>query len=156
MDGMTLLQEARVAGLTVALEGDQLKIRGPKCADGIARKLIANKQEVVSALAATNTRRIPSPPSPASHACSEPAFPTSVREWDQEARELIAFFRMARARLPKMPFRLTRWQYISNPQKWYKVLELDIAAGPLGCRARMGVFQEDLRRLKEFLLRGDS
>ena len=153
---MTLLQEARAAGLTVAMEGDQLRIRGPKCADCIARKLIANKQEVLSALVTTKAGRISSPPSCVSDAGQRSVSPPPVRQWDSEARDLIAFFRMARARLPHAPFRLTRWQYITNPEKWYKVLELDIAAGPLGCRARMGVLQEDLRRLRAVFLRGDG
>jgi hypothetical protein len=72
-------------------------------------------------------------------------------EWDKEARKLIDFFRSARPLLPQTPFWLAPWEYISNPEKWYRGLELDIAAGPRGCRARMGVLQEDLRRLSDFL-----
>ena len=48
MDGMTLLKEARVAGLTVEVEdGDQLRIHGPRRAEAIARKLIEHKAAVL-------------------------------------------------------------------------------------------------------------
>ena len=51
MDGLTLLRQAREAGLAVALDGDRLVIRGPKRAEPVARLLIQNKPEVVAALA---------------------------------------------------------------------------------------------------------
>jgi hypothetical protein len=82
---------------------------------------------------------------------SSPEPTPSLREWNAEARELIAFFRSARSRLPQAPFRLTRWLFISEPAKWYRSLDVDINAGPTGFRARMGALQEDLRRLKEAL-----
>src|SRR5215472_3239959 len=50
MDGLTLLRRARDAGLAVATEGDKLVIRGPKCAEEIARLLIEHKPEVMAAL----------------------------------------------------------------------------------------------------------
>jgi hypothetical protein len=62
---------------------------------------------------------------------------------------LIAFFRATREQLPLQPFRLTHWQFISDPARWYAALEADIAAGPRGVRARMGALQEDLRSLRE-------
>jgi hypothetical protein len=51
MDGLTLLEEARGAGLRVAAEGDRLVIRGPKTAEPVARRLLAHKAEVLAALA---------------------------------------------------------------------------------------------------------
>jgi hypothetical protein len=51
MDGLTLLRQAREAGLAVAFDGDRLVIRGPKRAEPVARLLIQNKPEVVAALA---------------------------------------------------------------------------------------------------------
>jgi hypothetical protein len=78
------------------------------------------------------------------------------RDWDSETHKLIGFFQSARPRLPRTPFRLTRWRYISDPAKWYRSLELDISFGPLGCRARMGALQEDLRRLRGYLSSGDG
>jgi hypothetical protein len=50
MDGMTLLSEAWRAGLTVGLEGELLRITGPKSAGPVATKLLANKQAVIAAL----------------------------------------------------------------------------------------------------------
>jgi hypothetical protein len=51
MDGLTLLEEARGAGLRVAAEGNRLVIRGPKTAEPLARRLLAHKAEVLAALA---------------------------------------------------------------------------------------------------------
>jgi hypothetical protein len=73
-------------------------------------------------------------------------------EWDP-ARELIAFFRSVRPSLPQAPFRLSRWEEIKDPEKWYRSLEQDISFGPLGVRARMGVLQSDLRWLRDFFSR---
>jgi hypothetical protein len=50
MDGMTLLREARAAGLLVMVDGDQLRIRGPRRAEPIARQLIAHKVDVMMAM----------------------------------------------------------------------------------------------------------
>jgi hypothetical protein len=50
MDGLTLIQEARSAGLAVAVEGGRLVIRGPRRAEPMARQLIAHKPKVVAAL----------------------------------------------------------------------------------------------------------
>jgi hypothetical protein len=52
MDGVTLLREARAAGLSVAAEGDKLVIRGPRRAEPVARLLLAHKPDVLAALAA--------------------------------------------------------------------------------------------------------
>jgi hypothetical protein len=51
MDGLSLIQEARAAGLSVAAAGDRLVIRGPRQAEPVARKLIAHKSKVLAALA---------------------------------------------------------------------------------------------------------
>jgi hypothetical protein len=48
---MTLLREARAAGLDVTLVGEQLVIRGPKRLDLLARSVLAEKHTVVQALA---------------------------------------------------------------------------------------------------------
>jgi hypothetical protein len=52
MDGLTLLQEARAAGLTVQADGARLRIRGPRRAEPIVQQLIAHKTIVLSALSA--------------------------------------------------------------------------------------------------------
>src|SRR5262245_8286942 len=51
MDGMTLLEQARSAGLTVLVQGDKLVIRGPRRAGPLAERLLAHKGEVIGALA---------------------------------------------------------------------------------------------------------
>ena len=50
MDGVTLIEEARLAGLTVSAKGELLKVRGPKRAERIAQNLLRHKPEVLAAL----------------------------------------------------------------------------------------------------------
>jgi hypothetical protein len=50
MDGLTLLEEARAAGLVVTVVGEQLQIVGPRRAESVARRLLAHKTEVLQAL----------------------------------------------------------------------------------------------------------
>lgn len=51
MDGLTLLDQARRAGLSVVAEGDRLRIRGRRQAEHLALSLIANKVAVLAVLA---------------------------------------------------------------------------------------------------------
>jgi hypothetical protein len=51
MDQMMLLDEARAAGLSVAIDGDKLVVRGPRLAEPVARRLLAHKSEVMAVLA---------------------------------------------------------------------------------------------------------
>jgi hypothetical protein len=50
MDGLTLLRRAEEVGLRVEAAGDQLKIRGPKCAAPVVRLLAEHKCEVLRVL----------------------------------------------------------------------------------------------------------
>lgn len=50
MDVLNALAEARAAGLTLAVDGDKLHIRGPRQAKPIADKLGANKLAVIAEL----------------------------------------------------------------------------------------------------------
>ena len=50
MDGMTLLREARQAGLAVAQDGDRLVVRGPRRLEPEALQLLAHKAQVLRAL----------------------------------------------------------------------------------------------------------
>jgi hypothetical protein len=53
MDGVTLLRQARAAGLAVAAEASgKLVIRGPRSAESTARLLLNHKPAVIAALAA--------------------------------------------------------------------------------------------------------
>jgi len=61
MDGLTLLREAKKAGLGVRRDGDQLVIRGPRSAEAVAQRLLANKAAVIDALGS------PSPCQTSSH-----------------------------------------------------------------------------------------
>jgi hypothetical protein len=59
MDGVTLLSEGRVAGLTIMADGGRLVIRGPRSADAVARRLLAHKAVVLATLAADNDSSCP-------------------------------------------------------------------------------------------------
>jgi hypothetical protein len=50
MDGLTLLEQARTAGLTLIVQGGKLVIRGPRRADRLAEQLLARKGEILDAL----------------------------------------------------------------------------------------------------------
>jgi hypothetical protein len=50
MDGVSLLAQARAAGLTVGAVGDRLVIRGPRGGAPIAENLLAHKALVLAAL----------------------------------------------------------------------------------------------------------
>src|SRR5271166_3348965 len=51
MDGLTLLQRARDAGLRVEVAGSKLLIRGPKRAEPVVQLLAEHKAEVIAVLA---------------------------------------------------------------------------------------------------------
>jgi len=55
MDCLTLLAEARDAGLELIPEGDHLKIRGPQSAEPLVRRLLENKDELLQHLRFRNT-----------------------------------------------------------------------------------------------------
>ena len=50
MDGMILLRDARAAGLEVLTDGRRLTVRGPRDAETVAKRLLANKRLVLRAL----------------------------------------------------------------------------------------------------------
>ncbi|MGI8927595.1 MAG: hypothetical protein ACR2HN_13270 [Tepidiformaceae bacterium] len=51
MDALTLLHRARAAGLSVARDGDQLVVRGPRTLAELAGQLLDRKPEVLALLA---------------------------------------------------------------------------------------------------------
>jgi hypothetical protein len=51
MGGLTLLDRARAAGLSVTADSDRLVIKGPRRAEEVARELIEQKAEVLALLA---------------------------------------------------------------------------------------------------------
>jgi hypothetical protein len=48
MDGVSLLAEAKAAGLAVWAEGDKLVIRGPRRAEALAEELLSRKGEILT------------------------------------------------------------------------------------------------------------
>jgi hypothetical protein len=56
VDGLTLLERAREAGLAVRMDGESLVIGGPRRAAAIAQQLLAHKREVMAAMALSAAR----------------------------------------------------------------------------------------------------
>lgn len=54
MGGVTLLQQARQAGLNVEARGGKLRVTGPRHLESLARALLARKQEIMSLLDESN------------------------------------------------------------------------------------------------------
>lgn len=79
MDGLTLIREARAAGLRLAVHGDKLVIRGPRRAESVVRKLIDYKPEVMTAL----KLRAIDPPAPRTFGPAGDD-PTVWRDWIEE------------------------------------------------------------------------
>lgn len=50
MGGLTLLAEARTAGLTVHASGDQVVVTGPRTAASLAERILADKHDVLAVL----------------------------------------------------------------------------------------------------------
>lgn len=97
----------------------------------------------------TLTRETPKQPSEA-YVPPGPAQPKIRRQRvgpDPVNEELIRWFSDNRGRLPTEPYRLTPWQNIVNPTRFYEALTNDIAAYPDGPRSH--VIGEDLRSLRE-------
>ncbi len=65
MDGLTLLRQARAAGLAVRADGERLTVRGPRSWAGLAEALLAQKAEIV-ALLTEEEAPVPPPPAPTS------------------------------------------------------------------------------------------
>jgi hypothetical protein len=56
MDSLTLLEQARSAGLTVIVRNDKLVVRGPRQFSALAEQLLSHKTEVLNALALESFR----------------------------------------------------------------------------------------------------
>src|SRR4051812_30724387 len=57
MDTLTLIEQARSAGLTLAVRDGELIVRGPKSAAPLVQALRERKAEVIAALSAPETRQ---------------------------------------------------------------------------------------------------
>ena len=56
---MTFLEQAEAAGLAVDIAGDQLVVRGPRSAEPLVHKLLANKAAIMAELAIRASRKEP-------------------------------------------------------------------------------------------------
>jgi hypothetical protein len=69
--------------------------------------------------------------------------------WNSESEPLIGWYRAHRSRFPKTPFMMAPWARVTEPDRFFAMLDFDVSRGPLGPRGRRGALQEDLRRLRE-------
>ena len=77
MDALSLLAEARAAGLDVRVDGDRLVVRGPKTAEPLVRRLGEAKADVIALL------------DPAARVA---AFQEQLDAWRADCRPGVPFF----------------------------------------------------------------
>ena len=88
MDGLTLIEQAKAAGLTVRADGDKLIVCGPKRLESLAKRLIDNKPLVMAALAARPDGRgdtLPTVEPPGAWARRAAALLATIDDPDQRA-----------------------------------------------------------------------
>jgi hypothetical protein len=129
MDVLTLLRSAETSGLTVTVEGDSLRVRGPISATPIVREIQNNKAAVIGALKAETYRLN-----------DETA---TLVEWFQEEGQRL---------IPDGPFHVTKWITVTNPARFREHLLFIISLGPASVNWRHGHLKDNLRLLKEKLL----
>jgi hypothetical protein len=78
----------------------------------------------------------------------------SREDWDGAAQSLIDWYRNALPHFPRTAFVLSPGVRISEPDRFFAMLDLDIASGPGGPRGKRRVLLLDLRRLREIFRRG--
>ena len=92
MDPLTLLREAREAGLAVHIDGDKLVVEGPMIAAPVVEKLRQHKPEVMAALEAAccpACGRHAGPPMDIADGClSHQVTPEQVAHWWALAQEM--------------------------------------------------------------------
>ena len=69
-------------------------------------------------------------------------------EWSARIQAIIVWFRLNKETLPLDQFCLDACTAVVNPKMFYAQLEIDIAKGPQGPRARHGALQDTLEKLK--------
>jgi len=129
MDTLTLLRSAEAAGLTVEVEGDTLRVRGPKSAEPVVREIMANKAAVLAELEKDAAPKAP--------------------DWPPDTADLIGwFFAEGQHHLPPAPFRLCPWITVTDSPGFKESLLFQISLGPDFLTNKNGKLQEDLRMLK--------
>jgi hypothetical protein len=110
MDGLSLLQEAWAAGLTVQADGNRLIIRGPWSADAVAHRLLTHKPVVLAAIQVlTPTVTMAGPQEPALAAVSPRVGPCpwcGRRTWWRSIHGALV---CGWCHLPAMPELVAEW-----------------------------------------------
>ncbi len=73
----------------------------------------------------------------------------SANDWGADERTLIGWFQANRDRFPRERFALSPGVVVSDVDRFLKMLECDIHAGPTGPRGRRGAVRDELQRLRE-------
>lgn len=88
---MGLLAEAEAAGITIAVEGDHLRIRGPRRAKALGRLLLDRKTEVLALLMSSRQRAAEASAPTEDSAASGPPVAADPARWDaQRAAAIVA------------------------------------------------------------------
>ncbi len=126
MSARQLVAAVRDAGASIEADVDRLKLksnRGP-LPDDLVDALRSHKAEVIDLLVTERAHR-------------------AAVQWGDLA-PIVEWFLSAEP--PAEPFKLKQGITISNPQRWWRDIAADIAAGPEGPRARYGALQSDVIR----------
>lgn len=155
MDGMTLLAQARAAGLEVRVDGNRLVVRGPRRHAALAQELLTHKAEVLALL-----RDAPVSPVPGQEGEATPdatvtgsAAPRNIegypcRPWstvgfrqELERRGWVVIY----SRTLREPVLWLRDSNVVVPERWRKYVAYTLEE----LAALAGVTQEDLRVIHE-------
>ncbi len=126
MSARQLVAAVLAAGASIETAGDRLKLksdRGP-LPDDLVEALRSHKAEVIDLLVTERASRV----------ASQWGDLAPIVEWILSADP------------PAEPFILKPAIRITNPERWWRDIAADIAAGPEGPRARHGALQDDVTR----------
>jgi hypothetical protein len=147
-----LVDETRRRGVTLSVEGEHIRFRGPNGAmtPYLVARLRDNKRSVLAILSHESNRE-----SRANHDDGWDDDPPArvgradalSPNWTDEAAEAIAWFERNLESLPRAPFALRPATRAVDPERFFASLKADTAAGPAGARARGGLL-DDLRDLR--------
>ena len=70
-------------------------------------------------------------------------------KWPSEIQSFVDWFHKLVP--PEAPFYLEPHRHVTDPDKLFALLKLELETGPAGSRARMGTLQHDLQKLKAYL-----
>jgi len=164
-DAIILMQDINSIGVKVIVHNGNLQYYPRSLLDAnptLKASLIKHKKEVIAYLSSGTGTTLEAGTdcmAPSSKCGSttrkQPTGGTTLNEsinfdtWDESSKPLIKWFlEEGQHLIPDEPFRLTSWQFISDPRLFKKAIFFGISVGPDKVGLRHGTFADDLKRLK--------